>query len=277
MSERRCALYARYSDHEQDGSSAIESQIRECRTYARTHGLVIVEEAVYIDRARTGTTTEQRDAFRTMIAAAPRTPRPFDVLLVWKFSRFARNREDSALNKALLRRRGVQVNSVSEPVDHHSASGILTEAKIEAIDASYSARLAEEVRRGQTQTALDGYSTGAKSPYGYGRREVPDWGGRAARTLGCTRAGWPVWPGDRRRIQRTGSAAVGRPYLRGQDQDLPPPAHAWHPVRFRTVRPDRQACSGAWGKPGTRTGWSARPCVQGRLSVGTPRRSWEPP
>jgi site-specific DNA recombinase len=161
-----CAIYSRYSDREQDGSSTIESQIRECRTYARDHRLSVVEEAIFIDRARTGTTTEQREAFQGMIAAAQRTPRSFDVLLVWKFSRFARNREDSALYKGLLRRRGVQVISASEPVDQHSATGVLTEALIETIDAFYSARLAEEVKRGQTQTALDGYSTGGRAPYG---------------------------------------------------------------------------------------------------------------
>jgi DNA invertase Pin-like site-specific DNA recombinase len=181
MTNQRCAIYSRYSDHEQDGSSTIESQIRECRTYARAHGFTIVEEAVYIDRARTGTTTEQREAFQAMIAAAQHMPRPFDTVLVWKYSRFARNREDSALYKALLRRRGVQVLSVSEPVDHHSATGALTEAMIEAIDAFYSARLAEEVKRGQTQTALDGYSTGGRPPFGYRRREIPDALGRVNR------------------------------------------------------------------------------------------------
>ena len=181
MTNQRCAIYSRYSDHEQDGSSTIESQIRECRTYARDHGLTIVENAIFVDRARTGTTTEQREAFQAMIAAAQHTPRPFDTILVWKYSRFARNREDSALYKALLRRRGVQVISVSEPVDQHSATGILTEAMIEAIDAFYSARLAEEVKRGQTQTALDGYSTGGRPPFGYRRREIPDALGRVDR------------------------------------------------------------------------------------------------
>ena len=147
MSTLRCALYARYSIREQDGSSTIESQLRECRTYARQHGLTVVEDAVFVDRAREGTSTEQRDAFRAMIAAAQRTPRSFDAILVWKFSRFARNREDSAIYKGLLRRRGVEVISVSEPVDRHSATGILSEGLIELIGQFYSARLAEEVRQ----------------------------------------------------------------------------------------------------------------------------------
>ncbi len=182
MSNGRCAIYARYSSREQEGTSTIESQIRECRTYARRHDLVVAENAIFVDRAREGTTAEIRDAFQAMIAAAQRSPRPFDAILVWKFSRFARNREDSAVYKGLLRRRGIEVTSVSEPVDRHSATGILSEGLIELIDQFYSARLAEEVRRGQTEATLEGFSTGGRAPYGYRRVEVPDPRGRVDRT-----------------------------------------------------------------------------------------------
>jgi site-specific DNA recombinase len=103
------------------------------------------------------------------------------VILVWKFSRFARNREDSALFKGLLRRREVEVISVSGPVDRHSATGILSEGLIEIIDQFYRARLAEEVRQGQTETTLEGLSTGGRAPYGYRRIEVLDFQGRADR------------------------------------------------------------------------------------------------
>jgi site-specific DNA recombinase len=115
-------------------------------------------------------------------ATAQRTPHPFDVILVRKFSRFARNREDSAFYKRLLRRRGAEVISVSWPVDRDSAASILTEGMIEVIDQFYSARLAEDVRRGQTETTLDGFSTGGWPPFGYRRVEVPDPRGRQDRT-----------------------------------------------------------------------------------------------
>ncbi len=134
MTGQRCALYARFSSREQAGTSTVESQLRDCRAYARQHGLVVVEDAIFVDRAREGTTTESREAFRAMIAAAQRVPRPFEQILVWKYSRFARSREDSAVFKGLLRRRGIEVVSVSEPVDKHSATGILNEGLIELID-----------------------------------------------------------------------------------------------------------------------------------------------
>jgi DNA invertase Pin-like site-specific DNA recombinase len=70
MSGTRCALYARYSSHEQDGSSTIERQQRECRRYAREHGLIINEDAICVDRAVEGTATEIRDGFKRMISVA---------------------------------------------------------------------------------------------------------------------------------------------------------------------------------------------------------------
>ncbi len=50
MSNRRCVTYARYSSREQDGTSTIESQIRECRACTRQHGLVIAETALFRER-----------------------------------------------------------------------------------------------------------------------------------------------------------------------------------------------------------------------------------
>ena len=53
-----------------------------------------------------------------MIAAAKGNPRPFDVVLVYKYSRFARDRENSIVYKNILRKQcGISVLSVKEPID----------------------------------------------------------------------------------------------------------------------------------------------------------------
>ncbi len=186
MSNRRAAIYARYSSHEQDGSSTIESQIRECRSYARQHNLTINEDAIFVDRALEGTTTEIRDAFKALIATAQRPPRAFEAVLVWKFARMFRNRAESIAYKNLLRRRGVEVTSITERVDRDSATGVLMEGIIEVLDEFFGERLGEEVRRGQTENALAGHSSGGRAPFGYRRVEVPDPLGRV------DRAGHPV-------------------------------------------------------------------------------------
>ncbi|MBI2859866.1 MAG: recombinase family protein [Chloroflexi bacterium] len=97
--------------------------------------------------------------------------RPFNVILVWKLSRFARNREDSILYKSLLKRHGVQVISINEPVDD-SAAGKLLEGMIEVIDEFYSTNLAEDVLRGMAENASKGFYNGGKPPFGYKRVKV---------------------------------------------------------------------------------------------------------
>ena len=66
---------------------------------------------------------------------------------VWKYSRFARNREDSIAFKAMLRKAGVPVISITEPFED-TPTGRLLEAIIESLDEFYSVNLGEEVTRG---------------------------------------------------------------------------------------------------------------------------------
>ncbi len=95
----------------------------------------------------------------------------FDTSLVWKLSRFARNREDSILYKSLLRKHGVQVVSINEPVDD-SPAGKLLEGMIEVIDEFYSTNMAEDVLRGMGENASKGFYNGGHPPYGYKRVKV---------------------------------------------------------------------------------------------------------
>lgn len=79
-----------------------------------------------------------------------------DVILVWKFSRFARNQEESIVYKSLLsKKHNVEVTSVSEPLVD-GPFGSLIERIIEWMDEYYSIRLSGEVTRGMTEKALRG-------------------------------------------------------------------------------------------------------------------------
>ena len=106
----KVALYARVSSERQDVDLSISAQLKAMREYAAKNNHYVVKE--YVDEAESGRTT-QRPAFREMIATARRPNRPFDLILVWKFSRFARSREDSILFKTMLRKAGVQIISIN--------------------------------------------------------------------------------------------------------------------------------------------------------------------
>lgn len=159
----KAALYARVSSEKQEVDLSISAQFKALREYAAKYGHEVVAE--FIDEAESGRTAD-RPQFMRMIAAAKRKEKPFAIILVWKFSRFARNREDSIVFKALLRKCGVQVISINEPTED-TPTGKLFEAMIESIDEFYSANLGQEVTRGMRESASRGFYVSAKAPYGY--------------------------------------------------------------------------------------------------------------
>jgi DNA invertase Pin-like site-specific DNA recombinase len=158
------AAYIRVSTDDQVEYSP-ESQRKALYAYAKAHDMIIPEEYVFADEGISGRST-RRPAFQRMIGTAKLRPAPFEVILVWKFSRFARNREDSIVYKSMLRKQcGIEVVSVSEPVGEDKTS-ILIEALLEAMDEYYSINLAEEVVRGMSEKARRGGTLG-RLAFGY--------------------------------------------------------------------------------------------------------------
>lgn len=153
-------IYARYSSDNQREES-IKGQIRECMEFADRQGITVV--ANYIDRAFSAKTDDRPD-FQRMIKDSAK--HLFDVVIVWKLDRFARNRYDSARNKAILKKNGVRVVSAKENISDRP-EGILLEAMLEGYAEFYSAELSEKVIRGMTENALKCKSNGSLIPYGY--------------------------------------------------------------------------------------------------------------
>ena len=87
------------------------------------------------------------------------------MVVVHKVDRFARNLEDHVTVRALLRRLGVELVSVVEPLDD-SPQGRLTEGIHALMAEFYSANLAAEIRKGMTQKAKQG-GWPHQAPLGY--------------------------------------------------------------------------------------------------------------
>ena len=165
----KIALYARVSSERQaEKDLSIPAQIKSLKKYALDHDWDVVAE--YIDEAESARTAN-RPAFQKMIAAAKQREKQFDTILVWKLSRFARNREDSILHKSLLRKMGISVMSINEKVDE-SPAGQLLEGIIEVIDEFYSVNLSQDTFRGMRENAARGFSNGGLTAFGYERVKV---------------------------------------------------------------------------------------------------------
>ena len=153
-------IYARFSSHNQHETS-IEGQLKECYEYARRNGYTVID--TYIDRAISGT-TDNRPEFLRMIDDSNK--KLFRFVLVYQLDRFARNRYDSAMYKAKLKKNGVRVLSAKENITD-DASGILIEGVLESMAEYYSAELSQKIKRGMTLNAEKCLYTGGGVPLGY--------------------------------------------------------------------------------------------------------------
>ena len=163
------AAYIRVSTEDQTEFSP-DSQLRSIQAYALNHHIELLPAHIYLDEGISGRNASKRPAFLQMIADAKRKPQPFNLILLWKFSRFARNRQDSIFYKSMLRREcGIDVISITEPLSPDPTS-ILIEALLEAMDEYYSVNLAQEVRRGMNEKFRRGGIVSIP-PFGYAARD----------------------------------------------------------------------------------------------------------
>lgn len=158
--QMRVACYARYSTSMQREES-ISAQMRAMKAYCDDNGWIIVKK--YVDEAYSAT-TDKRPQFQQM--SSDSCNKEFDVVLVHKLDRFARNRYDSSLYKQKLRKNGVRLCSVLERIDNTPES-ILLEGLLESINEFYSANLARESMKGMKENALQCLHNGGSPGLGY--------------------------------------------------------------------------------------------------------------
>lgn len=151
------ALYIRVSTEDQAELSP-DAQKRLLLDYAKKNDIIVSKNFIFSESV-SGRHVQKRPEFQRMIATAKQPSHPIDVILVWKFSRFARNQEESIVYKSMLKKDRVDVVSVSEPLIE-GPFGSLIERIIEWMDEYYSIRLSGEVLRGMKEKALQhGYQS----------------------------------------------------------------------------------------------------------------------
>lgn len=155
-------LYMRYSSEKQNEQS-IEGQDRVCSEFCLRQGYTIVGR--YIDRATSAfKDVDKRPEFQRMIKDSEK--RKWDAVVVYKLDRFARNRYDSTVFKAQLRKNGVKLISATENISD-SPEGIILESVLEGMAEFYSMELSQKIIRGQNESARKGLFQGGAIPLGY--------------------------------------------------------------------------------------------------------------
>ena len=131
MSSKVACLYIRVSTEDQTELSP-DAQKRLLLDYAQKNDMIVSGDFIFTESV-SGRHAQKRPEFQKMIALAKQPSHPIDVILVWKFSRFARNQEESIVYKSMLKKDNVDVISVSEPLIE-GPFGSLIERIIEWMD-----------------------------------------------------------------------------------------------------------------------------------------------
>jgi len=153
--------YCRYSSSNQNELS-IEQQHKELENYAKSNNITIVK--FFDDRAKSGT-KDNRDSFQDMVNECKK--KEVQAVLVWKTDRFARNTQDSLYYKMKLEKLGVDLISITQPIDTSSPEGNLMYTMLASMDEYYSKNLASNVRRALNYNANQCLSNGGTAPLGY--------------------------------------------------------------------------------------------------------------
>ena len=138
------AAYLRDSGGEEQELS-IEQQEKEIRTWCIQKGYILT--AVFKDEARPGSSTVAREAFQAMMHHFRSGAAQEQGIIIWKFSRFARDIDDAQFYKADLRRRGYQILSMKDSVPD-GLDGRFFEAAIDWMNARFLDDLSTDVKRG---------------------------------------------------------------------------------------------------------------------------------
>ena len=166
---RTAAAYVRVSTDNQMEFSP-DSQLKLIQDYAEKNGIILLEEFIYMeDDGKSGKSMAKREKFLELISSAKRKPKPFDVILVWKFSRFARNMEEAITLKSMLKKLDIEVVSISEPLPE-GPFGELIERILEWQDEYYLTNLSQEVKRGMKERASRGLPV-TPAPIGYDMKD----------------------------------------------------------------------------------------------------------
>lgn len=156
----RAILYLRVSsegqlktDYDPLGQS-IPSQRTACHACAEERDLFVIGE--YIEPGRSATEITKRKAFRAMISRI-KNLRDVDYVIVYKFSRAARNQWEDAILGVLLQKMGVKLVSATEPIDETAAGkamrgmiSVFNEYQSNASGEDIKYKMGEKAKRGGT-------------------------------------------------------------------------------------------------------------------------------
>ncbi len=149
--DKKVAIYVRVSTKDQ----SVEMQLNDLERYSKERGLSVLK--VYQDNGVSGT-KETRPALSELMNDAKK--RKFDVVLVWRFDRFARSTKHLVTALYEFRNLGIDFISYQENIDTSSPLGEAIFTIISAMSKLERDIIAERVKGGLRKARANGKQLG---------------------------------------------------------------------------------------------------------------------
>jgi site-specific DNA recombinase len=159
----RAAIYTRVSAKKSLDGVSLEQQLTDCEAYAKRHHMQVT--AVYTDRAKTGRNDNRPELQRLQADAARKA---FDVVIVWKLDRCARNTWLQLKVVDDLLKTGIRLYSTTEQIEYETAAGRYMLTMLAGSAEMFSNLLSERMKRTFSFHAEQGRWVGPV-PIGYQR------------------------------------------------------------------------------------------------------------
>jgi len=164
----RLAAYLRDSGGDRQENST-DRQLAEIQAWAIRSSASIAQ--VFQDAARPGSSTIGRDGFQAMIDFFRSPACTLDGLVIWSWSRFARDINDAQFYRADLRRRGFEIYSITDPIPD-GPMGRFIEAAIDWKNQQFLADLSKDVKSGLATLVREHGAVPGVPPRGFMRQAI---------------------------------------------------------------------------------------------------------
>lgn len=151
----------------QDASTA--QQLAEITAFCGKYGLNLSRH--YVDEARSGSSIIARDQFVALIDSTRAAENRPAAVLIWNYARFTRDLDDAIYYKALLRKRGIIIHSVTDPVPE-GQYGRIVEFLIDVSNEEKRRQTASDARRGLRDLVINHGCVPGIPPRGFMRAPV---------------------------------------------------------------------------------------------------------
>lgn len=152
----RCVIYARVSTKEQVSNLSLDTQRERCEAYARSNGWLV--DRVFVEEGESAKTAD-RTELRHLVEHCRASRGRVQFVIVYALNRLARNTHDHLALRGVLAGMGVQLRSVTEPVEEGSA-GRFVETLLAAV-----AQFDNDVRSERTVAGMKAAIVRGRWPY----------------------------------------------------------------------------------------------------------------